>query len=527
MVNNSISDDGIEEQTIDIRRYLGLALRYWWVLLIPAVAGGGVGYYASTRAEPDYKASTTILIEYRGTSFTPGTSDVGTSLELGATYQKLITARPFLDQVPHQADISATTLGSPPSLKVNATHPDPNIASDDALSVATKFVDYVVERRLAEIARLQAAAAAYGITITDSMVAAQISAVDSLSLLNPGAPSAKLQVRPVSRDTILGVILGLALGLGLALLAEGLTDTVRSPAELARRFGVTNLGTVFKWSGSDVPEGEVVVWVSPTSTYAESFRQVRANFQFATANVSGNVFMVCSPGPGEGKSTILGNFATALAQGGKSVAIVDGDMRRPSLHRLFSAERREPGLSNYLANEGANLQSMMQSVDVQGVSLLTSGTVPPNPAELLGSPAVPVLLQELSAKFDFVLVDSPPVLPVADAQIMASQVSGVVVVIDSFGTRPSALHATLDSLKATQVNIVGVVMNKMKRSRYGSGYYYHYYYDYSYGYGPDGDTGAVRANGAKGMARRLTKTPEAVWSRVRGRRTNDQPGDSV
>ena len=395
-------------------------------------------------------------------------------------------------------------------------HQDREIAAITAQVVAQDFIEYAIEQRLAEIARLQTVAAAQGISNVQDLVAAQFIAVDSLSLLEPVVPPGNLVNRRARQNIVLGTIFGIVLAAGLVLLLESMRDTVRFIDQVSQRFGVTGLGTLFKWSSQEIEEGSLVLWSAPNSSYAESFRHIRANLQFATANQHGNALLVSSPGPGEGKSTIISNLAIAIAQTGKRVVVVDGDLRRPALYRLFNGLQREPGLSNFLADLGADSDDIVTQTDIEGIHVIPSGPTPPNPAELLGSPRMVTLLNQLRERYDIVLVDSPPLLPVADGTILASQVDGAIVVVDGFGTRSSSLQAALDGLRNTQVNITGVIINKLKRPGLGYAYNYpYYYYYYSSYYSYYSQTDEANVNGARGLYLRLGQRARTAWSRLR------------
>ena len=510
----------IEEETIEIRRYVGIFLAYWWLLLILAVVGGVLGYLYSAREELVYEAQATLLVQHRGSSFSLGVSDVGVSRQLATTYAKLITASPFLTKIQEDNDTPLSLGGikpivytDPPMLEIRVRDRDSNLAATTADVVAQGFIEWVFQERLAEIARLQQAAAAQGITNVQDLVAAQFAAVDSLSILEPvGQPRA---IRPqISKKVILGAILGAMIAGGLALLLASLSDTVRDPEEVERRFGITTLGSVFTWSTQEIKEREIVVWKAPSSGYSESFRQIRTNFQFATSNQTGNAFLVTSPGPGEGKSAITSNLAVALAQTGKRVAIIDGDLRRPSIHKLFQPLQREPGLSNMLAGHVERLSDVVHSTEVEGVSVVPAGPTPPNPSELIGSPRMSALLEQMKREFDIVLVDSPPSLVVADAAILAAQLNGAIVVVDGLNTRSSSLRAALGNLRNTQVNILGVVINRLKRARFSYGYPYYYdYYYYSYYGSPEPDKTLLDGRGP--IYRRPVDLVKSALSRIR------------
>ena len=477
-----------------------------------------MGFIYSENQDPIYEARGTILVRYTGGSqYAVGLSNFSQSQELAATYRRLVTAKPFLDSVElNGASVSADTDSSPPALVIKAKHSNPVVAATAAQTVSDRFIGYAIEQRLGEIARLQSAAAAQGFINVQELVAAQFTAVDTLSPLEPVETPGNPVVPRTRRNVLMGGILGMVLAAGLALLLDSLRDTVRFPDQLERRFGVTGLGTIFKWSPQEVEERELVLWSSPKSTYAEAFRQIRANLEFATANPSEKVFLVSSPGPGEGKTTIVANLAIAVAQTGKRVVMVDGDLRRPSLHKLTNTDQRDPGLSNILADHSASIESAIQKTEMEGVDLIPSGPTPPNPAELLGSPRMAALLDHLRREYDMAFVDSPPVLLVADGSILASQVGGAVIVVDGLSTRSSSLQACLDTLRNTQVSLVGVIINKLKRPRFGYGYSYPHYYYYYRSYYKYYSEEELPVNGAGPFYRRLGQRAKVVWDRIRG-----------
>lgn len=441
-----------------------------------------------------------------------GPSDFGRSEELSATYRRLITARPFLESVElNGASISATTSQAPPVVIVTASHSSPNIVAEVAQRTAEQFIDHAIETRLAEIASLQSAAAAQGITDFQSGVAAQFTAVDSLSLLEPVLPPSRPVVPKTRRNIQIGALIGLALAIAASAALENLRDTVRLPDQLERRFGVTGLGTMFMWSPKELQGTSVVMAEAPSSSFSETFRQIRANIEFATATQTLETLLVSSANTSEGKSTVISNLAVAFAQAGKQVLLVDADLRRPTLHKIFKLADRTPGLSNLLADQGLDLDDVVKHTNVEGVSLIPSGPTPPNPAELIGSARMTQLLDKMKTTYDLILVDSPPMLPVADGSIIASRVDGMVIVVDGFRTRSSALQATLDTVGATQVKLVGVIINKLKRPRIASGYghqYYAYYRSYSEHYGPEEELSADEAN--RGLMRIARKAKRAL-----------------
>lgn len=367
----------IEEETLDLRRYIGMFLSYWWLMLLLPVVGGVLGYFYSSNQERVYEARATLLVQQRR-ALSPTPSDFTLSEQLASTYGRLVRATPFLSNVVEDNElgfsadslrgmVSARAGSNPPVLEIGVRDSDPVVAANTATVVADEFIDYVVEQRLAEIARLQSAAAAQGLSNVQDLVAAQFTVVDALSILEPVSVPSRPILPQTRQNVLLGILVGGILATGTVLLLSTLSDTVRNPEELSRRFGTISLGTIFQWSTQDIEESELVVWKYPSSGYSESFRQARANIQFATANAPSKLLMVTSPGPSEGKRTIICNLAVTLAQTGKTVTIVDGDLRRPSVHRRFEEVQRQPGLSTYLSEGEADVRGVMHGTEVEGV----------------------------------------------------------------------------------------------------------------------------------------------------------------
>jgi capsular exopolysaccharide synthesis family protein len=493
--------------------------------LLPTI-GGLAGYFYSNSQDAVYQATASILVQQRGSGFSLVPSDFGASNRLASIYRRQATAKPFLDRLAAREDIpfsagalrsmvSANTSANPPILEIKVRHHTPDVAALIAQTGAEELIDYAIEQRLTEIARVQSAAAAQGITNTQDLVASQLSAVDSLSLLEPVVPPGSPVVPRTRNNVLLGAILGFLVAAVGALALESLQDNVRSIEQLNSTFGISGLGVIRRWSSEETAEGQVILQAASTSYHAEAFRQMRVNLQFAIAGESDNVLLVTSPQPGEGKSTIVANLAAALGQSGEKVAVIDADLRMPSMHTFFANNERVPGLSNALADREIAPESIIHATDVYGVDLVPSGPTPPNPGELLGSPAMSLLLNRLKKEYDFVLIDSPPLHAAADASILASQSDGIIIVVDSSSTKSSSLKAALDMLRATQVNVLGAVVNKLKVPRFGFGDGDFYYYR-SYYYRPYGEDG-LAVNGAQRFYTSFATKARNAWARVRRR----------
>ena len=246
---------------------------------------------------------------------------------------------------------------------------------------------------------------------------------------------------------------------------------------------------------------ELIVVAQSQSPVSEAYRVLRTNLQFAAVGHTLDTLMVTSPGPGEGKSMTTANLAAALAQAGRRVILVDGDLHRPRQHRVFGL-RNNTGLTTALiANVAGSLDDILQDTGVTGLRVLTSGPLPPNAAELLGSTRMRELLVDLHTRADVVVIDSPPVTALSDAAVLAMQTDGVLLVLDAGKTRRELAKRATEALGRVQARVVGVVLNRMPAR--GAGYYYYYRYDDYYTAGDDSD----RKNGANGRSgRRRVRT---------------------
>ncbi|HWO77450.1 MAG TPA: CpsD/CapB family tyrosine-protein kinase [Bacillus sp. (in: firmicutes)] len=214
----------------------------------------------------------------------------------------------------------------------------------------------------------------------------------------------------------------------------------------------------------------LITHINPRSPIAEQYRTMRTNIQFTQVDQTIRSLMVTSSGPAEGKSTTVANLAVVFAQQGKKVLVVDADMRKPTVHYTFRLNNTL-GLTNILTKQ-ATLEEAINDSLIENLFVMTSGPVPPNPAELLGSSAMENLLAELYKQFDLVIFDTPPVLAVTDAQILANQCNGTILVVSSGKTEIDYANKSKELLLNAKGKLLGVVLNNKKDKK---GAYYYYY----------------------------------------------------
>lgn len=293
------------------------------------------------------------------------------------------------------------------------------------------------------------------------------------------------QVEPdVQRSVFIGLVGGLLLGCALAFGRDLLDQRLRSAEEIKQVTGLTLLGVVpHIQDAKTLPERGKHLHVDPASDVAESYRTVRTAVYFGTPAGTAKTLLVTSPTPGEGKSTLASNLAIAMAQAGNRILLLDADFRKPTQQKIWELDRNV-GLSNVLAGQ-IELEQGIQRTPVPGLDVLPCGPIPANPSEILNSQMFADVLDELSSRYDHVLLDSPPVMPVTDARILAANCDVTLLTLRAEKTARKAAVYARDVLRGVGGRLLGVVVNDVPRRKGLYGYYYSdaQLYRYGYGYG--------------------------------------------
>jgi polysaccharide biosynthesis transport protein len=296
-----------------------------------------------------------------------------------------------------------------------------------------------------------------------------ISVVDKAEV--PGGPHSP---NP-RRNLMIALFLGLFGGIGLAFLFEHLDDTVKLAEEMEQQLGLPVLGVI---PHTRVSSGEKLYKenLDTRSHFAEAYRSLRTALQFSTAEGMPRVLMVTSTSMGEGKSTTSLSLAMQIAQLGKKVLLIDGDLRKASLHSSLELPN-SLGLTNYLAGDAKPVE-ITQATDVPGLFAITSGPLPPNPAELVSSTKMVSLLSLAAEKFDHVVIDGPPVLGLADAPLLGSIAEATVLVVEAGNTRRDFARGAIKRLRGTRTHLLGGILTKMQARSSSYDYYSGHYYQY-------------------------------------------------
>ena len=342
----------------------------------------------------------------------------------------------------------------------------------DALAMNRKGIEYGVLQREAQSNRqiydsLMLRAKETG--VTGELKNTNIRIVDEAEV-----PRGPIPTHP-NRIRVLGLFGGLFLGIGLALAFEMLDNRIKMPEDIVKYLGVPFVGLLpMVLSAED--EESLLLNNGVPPVFAEACRSLRTNVLFSTAHEGGRTVIVTSAGPGEGKTVVSSNLSVALAQTGLRVLLVDGDMRRPRMHKIFGL-KQTPGLSNFIVGT-VKASEIVLKTSVPGLWVLAAGDCPPNPAELLGSKRLLELLEAFRNHFDWVIIDSPPLLPVTDAAILAHSTSGVLFVVAAEKTSRAAARTGIEQLDRVQAKLLGGVLNRVNLER--DPYYYSKYYSADY-----------------------------------------------
>lgn len=475
---------------MELRALVGALAKQWKLIAALTLAVFTVSVVVTLAAQPQYEASTRVYVT------TTADGSVGELLEgsgyvenvLG-TYTEVVKSSPVLAPVIQTlglqmspGDLSSSIWADVPAgtqfIDITATSTDPARAAQIADAAAEQFIGVVEDMA----------------TVTPDPVPGSVSpaAPETSPVALEVFEEAAVPADPVSPNTpwnlALGLALGLMLGIVVALLREALDSRIRDEDDVAKVTLTPVLGAIpahdHRRRGG---QGTLFVAHHPSSAQAEGMRRLRTNLTYVgLVNGIGSV-VVTSAVTGEGKSSIALNLAQSMADSGVRTLLVDADLRRPAVADYLGLEG-QVGLTTVLIGQ-ASLGDAVQVWGTSGLSVLPSGDLPPNPGELLASEAMRSLVARLSQAYEFVVFDSPPVQPVADAIVLGKEVGGVLVVVESGKSRQVQLKESLEALQRVKVNLIGIVLNKVR----GAGARDTYHSHSSDTEGKDGEKAARRA----------------------------------
>jgi len=446
---------------VDLHGYVQAVRKYWWLVLLVTGLCVGASIVLTYTATPQYESSVTFFVS------TPPTAD-GTALQADQYAQRRVNSYVGL----LTSEKLAQSVIDTAHLEMTVSQVTGSIAA--AADLNTVLLTATVTNSSPE----QSLAITTAISTQFGQMVAQLD--------NHGSPeSANVVLNVVSGPTLnpvpvsprkslnigLGVLLGLALGLASAILREVLDNTVRSPQVLRTLSDAPVLGVIAADRGSK--KSPLIVDNHARSVRAEAFRQLRTNLQFIDATRPVGVLVVTSSIASEGKSTTAINLAVSFSDSGRRVLLIEADLRRPRVAEYLGLEGAV-GLTNVLVGQAA-IDDVLQPWGRGGLTVLPSGTIPPNPSELMGSPLMAELIIQLRKSFDMIIIDTPPLLPVTDAAVASRLVDGVVVVVRYGKTTRNQVSTALRSLAAVDARVLGTVltMSPVKGAEAYSAYGYY------------------------------------------------------
>lgn len=521
----------------DLRHYLALLWHRAWLLVLVTVLIGSATYIINRRTVPVYRVTTRLLVNEAPATKSADYASVLASERLARTYSELMITKPVLEEVISrlglQIDegrlhsmVEVNLLRDTQIIDVSVEDTNPSRAADIANMIVQVFSERNLELQASRFATSKESLSSQ-LSQLDQQIQTTLSAINSLGdsaedkaerdrldtlltqyrqtyasllqsyesvrLAEASSTSNVVQIetatpsdspiRPrTTRNTIFGAIVGFFIGVGLVVLIDVMDDTL-NPENVTRELGLPVLGIIAR---HHTENNTPIVQSQPRSPISEAFRSLRTNIQFASVDLPVRSLLVTSPSPKDGKSTIAVNLGASLAQSGHRVAIIDADLRRPQVHKRLNLSNRQ-GLSGIFVQQNVVLNGAFQKTHIENLSVLTSGAIPPNPSELLGSEKMLQILHQVEEQADFVLLDTPPVTAVTDAAVLAPRVDGVLLVVKPGITKLAACRQTLEQLQRVGANVLGVVLNDVdwKRSRYRYSYYRGYYSTYEMYYGDD------------------------------------------
>ena len=545
---------------MELKHYLAALLKWWWLVVIATLLAAGVSYWTTNRLPRLYLANTTMMVGRFTQAADPTANDFYTSQQLAQTYVQLARRQPILQAtadalglaMPWSAlagQVNAWVVPQTQLMQISVADTDPERAAAIADEIAhqlilqspttsdreqaqqREFVNQQINDLKAKIEtakrqietldkRLALETSARSIQDLHTQIGAQQQNLmnwqaNYANLLNffkgnqtnylSVVDSAVIPDEPFSPNTrynvMLAALIGGLLAVAAAILLEFLDDTVKSPEDVQRLTKLPTLGVITRLHDVKTPTDTLVAVNTPRSMSAEAYRVLRTNVQFTSLGQAEPRLLVTSAAPSEGKTVTAANLAATMAQAGRSVILIDTDLRRPSIHKVFGVPNRI-GVTNLLLDPTLSVESVLVDTEVPDLRVLPSGPLPPNPAELLASQVMQTRLAEAQALADVVILDSPPVLVVADAAILGGSATEIILVVNAARTRSVTVKRAKDTLDQMGLHTVGVVLNNMPSRRGAGGYNYGGYYGYYYAQTGDGKD---RSRGSSGASVEQTK----------------------
>jgi non-specific protein-tyrosine kinase len=502
---------------MELRQYFKGLLRWWWLILLSTVVAAGGSYYVSSKQPRIYQTTTTLIVGQVIQKENPTGADFATTERLAESYAQMVQRQPIMQatidnlglnmswqqlqgqvyayQIPRTQllavtvqDISperAVAIADQVAYQLTLQSPGEDQDRQERKGFVKEQLDDLERKintakvRLAELeAKLENALSARQIQDLQSEINGLESLISEwqgkhlelLSFLSGGGSpnfleiieKAQLPYSPVSPNVKINVLLAAAVGFVLAvsaaLVLEYLDDTIKSMDDLNTSLGLTVLGSITRMKGEGYKD-RLITTHGPFSPMSEAYRLVRTNVQYMAVDQPAKSIMITSPNPGEGKSITTANLGVIMAQANLRTIIVDTDLRQPVMHKIFRVPNMD-GVTDLLRSPNLEIGNQLKDTGIENLKLITSGPLPPNSAEMLGSQRMAELVRRLNDIADVILFDSSPVLAVTDASVLSNRVDGVILVMQAKRTRRDAAKQAIKRLNQIGANILGTLLNQ-------------------------------------------------------------------
>ena len=524
------------EEEIDIREYARVLQRWLWLIALCSIIAAVSAYIISACfIQPVYKAEAVLMVEpSAGVSSSIRYQDVLAGERIARTYAEILESRPLLEKTliklgypPDLSDkelpfnVSVQAVRETQLIRISVESKDPQLAAKAANTLAETFIEEraqgqarrfgslktsietqlanideeiakldkqrgkaqtqedvkVIEQQLVNLRdmRTRLLTSLYDIQLAEAQHTELITQLEKADV-----PDKPVRPRKLMNALIAGVLGGMLAVMG-AFATEYLDTTIKSPEQIEQIAGLPVLGNIFEFEANPGSNSNLITLEQPRSHTTESFMVLRANLEFLNVDTPLQVLGITSPGVGEGKSNVAANLALVMARGGKRVILIDADLRKPMIHSLTGLAQ-SPGLSEALVEKEIPLEEYLQTIGIENLRILTSGRRPPNPADLLASRRMGELIAHFKSLCDMVIVDSPPLLAVADTIFLGKWLDGILVIAEWGRTDRSAFVESVERARQSGLRVLGAVLNKVKPP--SRGYYYYYYYESSDGKKP-------------------------------------------
>jgi capsular exopolysaccharide synthesis family protein len=516
---------------MELRQYINVLIKWWWLILASVLVASTASLLGTLAIPRTYQSRTTLMVGQALQNPNPSQSDFYTGQSLAQSYADLVKREPILRaalqtlgldwdwmalqgmitsrvvpgtqlleiivldtdpqrakylvdeivrQLIRQSPAGSNTTGGEDrqfiqqqvdDLKANITKGQAEVRQMDDVIAGASSARQIQDARSRQAA-LESQIATWQATYAQLMTNLQQGTTNFLSVVESAQVPGTSVSTSLASNVLLAAVIGFVLAGAAAFVLEYLDDTIKTSDDLRTMVNLASLGSVGSVDG-DQHSDRLVTLNQPRSPQAEAYRGIRTNLQYSSIDRPLRSLLITSANPQEGKSLTAINLAIAFAQSGQRVILVDADMRRPCQHKILSLPNKA-GLTSMLLDSNEQVSDVLQSVAVENLRVVTSGPLPPNPAEMLGSKRMEHLIESLQREADLVIFDSPPVLAVTDSIVLGTRVDGVLLVVEAGRTRYIQVRRSKEALTKVGAQLLGVVLNQVEVR---SENYYSYYED--------------------------------------------------